>query len=111
MVGFQSAPRFASCLRRGGRSKFFGRLAWYGGRLLCTLQGGDQDQAPGGPEVVQRWGGDTFHAPGGCWETVCGTARSGIWVLKGDLRSRVLPVRNTHDTAWVTPWHDCLCSC
>ena len=25
------------------------------------------------------------------WEKVCGTARSGIWVLKGNARARMLP--------------------
>ena len=45
------------------------------------------------------------------WEKVCGSARSGIWVLHGDLKSRVLPANlhqsvrwrtgSTHDTALV----------
>ena len=52
---------------------------------------------------------------------VCGTAKSGIWVLKCDARTRMSPVnldrlrvewmkRGTYETAWVTPGHDCLCS-
>ena len=56
----------------------------------------------------------------GCTK-VCGTARSGIWVLKGNARARMLPEnldhlrvgwisRGTYETAWVTPGHDCLCS-
>ena len=55
------------------------------------------------------------------WTKVCGTARSGIWVLKGNARTRMLPEnldhlpvrwisRGTYETAWVTPGHDCLCS-
>ena len=54
------------------------------------------------------------------WTKVCETARSGIWVLKGNARTRVLPAnldhlrvgwrsRGTYETAWVTPGHDCLC--
>ena len=55
------------------------------------------------------------------WTKVCNTARSGIWVLKGNARARMLPEnldhlpvewisRGTYETAWVTPGHDCLCS-
>ena len=55
------------------------------------------------------------------WTKVCGTARSGIWVLKGNARTRMLPEnldhlrvrwisRGSYETAWVTPGHDCLCS-
>ena len=55
------------------------------------------------------------------WTKVCETARSGIWVLKGNARTRMLPEnldhlpvrwisRGTYETAWVTPGHDCLCS-
>ena len=54
------------------------------------------------------------------WTKVCGTARSGIWVLKGNARARMLPENLDHlrvdgflgeayETAWVTPGHDCLC--
>ena len=57
-----------------------------------------------------------------CWKKkVRGTAQSGIWVQKGDVRNRMLPAtldhlrvrwisRGTYETAWVTPGHDCLCS-
>ena len=49
------------------------------------------------------------------WERVCGSAESGIWVLKGDARARVLPANldrlrvewRQHETAWVTPGYDC----
>ena len=54
------------------------------------------------------------------WTKACETARSGTWVLKGDARTRMLPAnldhlrlgwrpRETYETAWVTPGHDCLC--
>ena len=54
------------------------------------------------------------------WEKVCGTARSGIWVQKGDARSCALPStldhlgvvwmeKRTYSTAWDTPGHACLC--
>ena len=47
--------------------------------------------------------------------------RSGIWVLKGNARTCMLPEnldhlrvgwisRGSYETAWVTPGHDCLCS-
>ena len=55
------------------------------------------------------------------WPKVCGTARSGIWVLKGNARTRMLPAnldrlrvewrpQVSYETAWVTPGRDCLCS-
>ena len=55
------------------------------------------------------------------WTKVCATARSGIWVLKGDARARLSPAnfdslrvewrtQGSYETAWVTPGHDCLCS-
>ena len=55
------------------------------------------------------------------WTKVCGTTQSGIWVLKGNSRTRMFPAnldhlrvvwmkRGTYKTAWVTPGHDCLCS-
>ena len=92
--------------------------------MLCTLQGGDQDQAPGGPEVAPSTHPkvpDTQYMSRGRrlgirqsmgWEKVCGSARSGIWVLHGDLKSRMLPTNlhhqsvrwdgeHTHDTALV----------
>ena len=54
------------------------------------------------------------------WTKVCGTAWSGIWVLKGNARARTLHDKLDHlrvgwrpqgsnETAWVTPGHDCLC--
>ena len=56
----------------------------------------------------------------GCTK-VCQTARSGIWLLKGNARTCMLPENLDHlrvgcrkqgsyETAWVTPGRDCLCS-
>ena len=53
------------------------------------------------------------------WTKVCGTAQSGIWVLKGNARICMLPAnldhlglgwmkRGNYKTAWVTPGHDCV---
>ena len=53
------------------------------------------------------------------WNRTIG--RSGIWVLKGNARTRMLLANLDHlrvgwrkqgsyETAWVTPGHDCLCS-
>ena len=55
------------------------------------------------------------------WTKVCGTTQSGIWVLKGNARARMLPEnldhlrvgwrpQGTYETVWVTPGHDRLCS-
>ena len=55
------------------------------------------------------------------WTKACETARSGIWVLKGNARTFMSPAnldhlrvawmkRGTYETAWVAPGHDCLCS-
>ena len=55
------------------------------------------------------------------WTKVCGTAQSGIWVLKGNARTCMFPAnldhlrvewtkRCTYKTAWITPVHDCVCS-
>ena len=55
------------------------------------------------------------------WKKVCGTADSGIWVLKGESRGYALPSnldhlgvawmeKRTKSTAWVTPGHRCVCA-
>ena len=55
------------------------------------------------------------------WERVCGTEKSGVWVLKGDARTYNLPWnlddvgivwerRSGYETAWATPGHVCSCS-
>ena len=62
------------------------------------------------------------HAPQSLdWARVCGSGKSGVWVLKGDARTYNLH-RNLDDvgvvwehasgyeTAWATPGHDCSCS-
>ena len=52
---------------------------------------------------------------------VCGTEKSGVWVLKGDARTYNLPrnlddvgvvwePRSGYETAWATPGHVCSCS-
>ena len=53
---------------------------------------------------------------------VCGTEKSGVWVLKGDARTYNLPWnldddvgivwerRSGYETAWATPGHVCSCS-
>ena len=55
------------------------------------------------------------------WERVCGTEKSGVWVLKGDATTYNLPRnlddvgvvwghRSGYETAWATPRHVCSCS-
>ncbi len=55
------------------------------------------------------------------WTKVCGTAQSGIWLLKGNARACMLPAnldylrvgwrkQGSYKTAWVTPGQVCLCS-
>ena len=55
------------------------------------------------------------------WEWVCGSEKSGVWVLKGDTRTYNLPrnlddvgivweSRSGYETAWATPGHVCSCS-
>ena len=55
------------------------------------------------------------------WARVCGTGKSGIWMLKGDARTCNLPrnlddvgvvwePRSGYETAWATPGHVCSCS-
>ena len=55
------------------------------------------------------------------WEWVCGSEKSGVWVLKGATRTYNLPRnlddvgivwerRSGYETAWATPGHVCSCS-
>ena len=55
------------------------------------------------------------------WTKVCGTAQSGIWLLKGNARACMFPAnldylrvgwrkQGSYKTAWVTPGQVCLCS-
>ena len=75
-------------------------------------------EVPGIQFVSPGYGLDIRQSMG--WTKVCGTTRSGIWVLKGNARTRMLPEnldhlrvgwisRGTYETAWVTPGHDWLC--
>ena len=76
-------------------------------------------EVPGIQFVSPGYGLDIRQSMG--WTKVCGTARSGIWVLKGITRTCMFPAnldhllvewmkRGSYKTAWVTPGHDCLCS-
>ena len=72
------------------------------------------------PEVP----GNEFASPGRGLDIrkcagVCGTARSGIWVLKGNARTCMFPAnvdcfrvewmkQGAYKTAWVAPGHGCL---
>ena len=107
----------------------------YGCRLQVHFPGGNQAQVQGRSREV--WSHlpstrrflvssschlDTDWTSGNQWAgRRCATTRSGIWVLKGNARARMLPEnldhlrvrwisRGTYETAWVTPGHDCLCS-
>ena len=75
-------------------------------------------KVPGIQFMSRGYGLDIRQSMG--WTKVCGTTRSGIWVPKGNARTRMLPEnldhlrvgwisRGTYETAWVTPGHDCLC--
>ena len=107
---------------------------------VSEVEAGVNFRVAGGVRGSKGRCGHTFPPPGGSWypicvtwtcighqaiygldEGVCGTARSGIWVLKGNARARMLPEnldhlrvrwisRGSYETAWVTPGHDCLCS-
>ena len=76
-------------------------------------------EVPGIQFVSPGYGLDIRQSMG--WTKVCGTARSGIWVLKGIARTCMFLAnldhlrvewmkRGTYETAWVTPGHGCLCS-
>ena len=76
-------------------------------------------EVPGIQFVSPGYGLDIRQSMG--WTRVCETARSRIWVLKGNARTCMSPAnldhlrvewmkRGTYKTAWVTPGHDCLCS-
>ena len=99
------------CLRGGGRGKIFGRPAVYGGRLQVHFPGSNQAQVPGRsrvgvvtPSLHPEVPGIQFVSPGyGLdirqsmgWTKVCGTTRSGNWVLKGNARTRMLPETLDH---------------
>ena len=134
--GFRSGRRFSSCFRGGGRVNFRpagGVRGQVAGSLPGRQPGTGTRQVRGGavtPSLHPEVPGIRFVSPGyGLdirqsmgWTTVCGTAQSGIWVLKGNVRTCMFLAnldhlrvermkRGTYKTAWVTPGHDCLCSC
>ena len=78
----------------------------FGGRLQVHFPGGNEAQVPGGAGKVRshlpstrRFPGIHFVSPGHGldirqsmgWTKVCGTAQSGIWVLKGNARTCMFP--------------------
>ena len=102
----------------------------YGCRLQVHFPGGNQAQVPGMarevwshlPSTRRFLVSNSCHLDTDCtgWTKVCGTARSGIWVLKGNARTRMLlenlghlrvgwSSRGSYEAAWVTPGHECLC--
>ena len=98
-----------------GRQPGTGTRQGKGGVVTPSLH----PEVPGIQFVSPGYGLDIRQSMG--WTKVCGTARSGIWVLKGNARARMFPAildhlrvewmkRGTNKTAWVTPGHDCLCS-
>ena len=101
--GFWSGRRFAPCLRGVGSSKFSA------GRLCAGQVVGHFPRQPGADTRRAREGAVTpslhpevpdtqFVSPGRGlgWMKVCDTAQSGIWVLKGDARARMLPATLDH---------------
>ena len=129
---FQSGRRFSSCLRGGGRGKF--SAGWRTGAGCfprgqpgtgtrrvreCVVTPSLHPEVPGVQFVSPGYGLDIKQSMG--WTKVCGTAQSGILVLKGNARTSMFPEyldhlrvrwisRGTYETARVTPGHDCLCS-
>ena len=133
--GKQSGRRFLHCPRGGGRGKFSAgrRCTEAGCRFTSwTATRHGTRQARGGvvtPSLHPEVPDTRFASPGRGlgirqsmgWTKVCNTARSGIWVLKGNARTCMLPEnlhhlrvgwisRGSYETAWVTPRHDSLCS-
>ena len=103
--GFRSGRRFASCLRGGGRGKFSAGRRCTGAGCRFTFQEATRhrNQANQGGcghtfPPPRRFLVSNFVSPGRGldirqsmgWTKVCGTARSGIWVLKGNARARML---------------------
>ena len=98
--------------------------------MQVHFPGGNQAQVPcrsrevwSHPEILgiqfvsPGYGVDIRQSMG--WTKMCGTTRSGIWVLKGNARTCMFPAnldhlrvgwrkQGTYETAWVTPGHDCL---
>ena len=98
-----------------GRQPGTGTRQVRGGAVTPSLH----PEVPGIHFVSPGYGLDIRQSMG--WTKVCGTAHSGIWVLKGNARTSMILAnldhlrvermkRGTCKTAWVTPGHDCLCS-
>ena len=101
-VGFPVAPG----LRGGGRGKFSAGRQCTGAGCRFTSRKATRHRYQAG----QGKCGHTFPPPGGSWcpirvtwtwvghqaINVCGTTRSGIWVLKGNARTRMLPDNLDH---------------
>ena len=100
---FWSGRRFASCRRGGGRGKFRpagGRRGQVAGSLPRRQPGTGTRQVRGGavtPSLHPEVPGIQFVSPvhglgirqSMGWTKMCSTARSGIWVLKGDASTRM----------------------
>ena len=132
--GFRSGRRLAPCRRGGDWGKFSAGRRCTGAGCRFTSREATRRWYPAGkgkcchtslhPEVPDT----QFVSPGRDlgirqslgWTKVCSTARSGIWVLKGNARACMLPEnldhlrvgwlpRGSNETAWVTSGHVCLC--
>ena len=108
--GFPSGRRFASCPRGGGRlgtgagcrftSQDATRHRYQVGKGRCghTFL---HPEVPGIQSVSPGYGLDIRQSTG--WTKVCGTTRSGIWVLKGNARTRMLPENLDHlRVGWIS---------
>ena len=94
----------------GGRSGFGGGVSGHAAAFMeipCSL--------------VMPPGRHQFEKQSLGWARVCGSGKSGVWVLKGDARTYNLPWnlddvgivwerRSGYETAWATPRHVCSCS-
>ena len=94
----------------GGRSGFGGGVSGHAAAFMeipCSLV-----MPPGRHQFAPQSLG---------WARVCGSGKSGVWVLKGDARTDNLPWnlddvgivwerRSGYETAWATPGHVCSCS-
>ena len=94
----------------GGRSGFGGGVSGHAAAFMeipCSLV-----MPPGRHQFAPQSLG---------WARVCGSGKSGVWVLKGDARTYNLPWnlddvgivwerRSGYETAWATPGHVCSCS-
>ena len=99
-----------------GRQPGTGTRQVKGGAVTPSLH----PEVPGIQFVSPGYGLDIRQSMG--WTKVCGTTRSGIWVLKGNARTCMFPANLDHlrvewmkrstykKTAWVSLGHDCLCS-